>query len=341
MPMEHLPRVTVVIPVFNACRYLGEAIESILRQSRADFELLVIDDGSSDGSLDVARSYRDERVRLVCHETNLGIARTRNEGVCLARGEYLAFLDHDDVAYPTRLERQVAFLDSRSDHVGVSAWVSWMDGDGRPLSRVKRKPVSPRQIAALAVLQSGLENSASMARTAVLRAFPHNEKYGASSDYDLWARIAKRSKLANLPQVLVRRRLHAQQASTLMADRMRLERQAIHADQLSQLGIAFTPADLEFHGLLRGMGKRSFVPDRSYVDWAERWLHRLKEANRRAMTFPEPEFSRLLSKIWLGVCWHARPTLGSMAWLSSSTFALPPIASRRARKRLQPGDVPV
>ena len=337
--MKTSPRVTVVIPVYNARRYIDQAIESILCQTYADFELLVIDDGSIDGSPDRARLYTDERVRLVCHEANLGIPRTRNEGVHLARGEYLAFLDHDDVAYPSRLERQVAFLDSHMDHAAISAWVSWIDEGGSPLSRVKRKPVSSRQIAALAVLQSGIENSASMARTIVLRAFPHNEKYGLSSDYDLWARIAKCSKLANLPQVLVRRRLHARQASTLRADQMRLERQAIYADQLSQLGIAFTAEDVECHGLLRGMHKRSFVPDRSYVDWAKQWLHHLKEANRQAMSFPEPEFSQLLSKLWFKVCWHARPKLGSMAWLSLLTSASLPIALRGSRKQLQPAEV--
>jgi glycosyltransferase involved in cell wall biosynthesis len=337
--MKIPPRVTVVVPVYNAGQFIDQAVESILSQTYADFELLVIDDGSTDGSPERVRLYTDERLCLVCHEANLGIPRTRNEGVHLARGEYLAFLDHDDVAYPSRLERQVAFLDSHMDHAAVSAWVSWIDGDGSPLSRVKRKPVLPRRIAAMAVLQSGIENSASMARTSVLRAFPHNEKYGLSSDYDLWARIARCSKLANLPQVLASRRLHARQASTLRADQMRLERRAIYVDQLSQLGIAFTDEDVECHGLLRGMHKRSFVPDRSYVDWAEQWLYRLGEANRQAMTFPEPEFSQLLNRLWVKVCWHARPKLGSMAWLSLLTSASIPVALRGARKQLQPAEV--
>ena len=334
--VDHTPRITVVIPVYNRERFVREAIESILRQSYPDFELLVIDDGSSDGTSEVVCSYSDERVRLVRHEKNLGIPQTRNDGVRHARGDYIAFLDSDDAAYPVRLERQLAFLDSHPDYAAVGAWVSWMSADGCLISRVKRKPVSWREIAALRLLQSGVENTASMARTSILRDHRHNEAYDVASDYELWARIAARHKLSNLPEVLVRRRLHSGQITNQKVHNIRLARQGVYAIQLSQLDVPFTADDLERHALLRGMQKRNFTPSPAYVEWARTWLLGLSEANRRTTIYPEPEFSRLLGKLWLRVCWRAQTGMGLAVWPKFVGPALALSALRHASIGTQP-----
>src|SRR6185436_10599654 len=123
----------------------------------------------------------------------------------LARGEYLACLDSDDWACSERFAKQVTFLDTHPDYAAVGAWIAWMDEQGRSLRRIKRKPVSPDAIAAQRLFQAGIENSASMARTAVLRAYEYQEEYDLSEDFDLWARIAAKHKLATLTEVLVRR----------------------------------------------------------------------------------------------------------------------------------------
>jgi len=309
------PRVSVVIPVYNREAYVGEAIESILAQTFADFELLVIDDGSADRSRDVARRYQDRRMRLLCHEQNQGLPRTRNAGMDAARGAYVAFLDSDDVALPSRLAKQVAFLDRHPDHAAVGTWVDWMDDAGRPLGRVKRRPVTATDVAALRLFRQGIENTASLARTAILRQYRHNERFAVSEDFEIWARIADDYRIANLPEVLVRRRAHAQQTSKDRDEQTRFYRQAIYARQLEALGVAFEEEDLRRHHLLRRMRKSGFTPDRTYVDWAERWLLGLHAANARALRYPEPALSHLLGGFWLKVCWNAGPRLGwPTAW---------------------------
>src|SRR5215831_6951377 len=100
------PRVSVIIPVYNRAKYVGEAINSILTQSFTNFELLLIDDGSTDESVEIMRSYTDPRIRLVCNERNLGIPKTRNKAIQLARGDYIAILDSDDAALADRLAKQ-------------------------------------------------------------------------------------------------------------------------------------------------------------------------------------------------------------------------------------------
>ena len=146
MSLRH-PKVTVFIPVYNRERYVGAAIDSIFAQSFSDYELLLIDDGSTDRSLEVMRAYTaDPRLRVVCNERNLGIPRTRNKGLQLARGEYIAMLDSDDLAHPKRLEKQVAFLDRHSDYAQIGSWGRAVDEQGSLLKRTKRQPVTPEDV---------------------------------------------------------------------------------------------------------------------------------------------------------------------------------------------------
>jgi hypothetical protein len=225
-------------------------------------------------------------------------------------------LDSDDTAHPTRLAKQATFLDRHPDHAAVGAWVDWMDATGRPLGRrVKRWPLMAQEVAAQRLFRQGIENTASMTRTAVLREFRHDERFAVSEDFELWARIATDHAIANLPEVLVRRRAHDQQTNRGKDDQTRRYRQAIYSRQLDALGIAFDQRDLDRHSLLRGMQKRGVTPDREYVDWAEPWLLTLQTANARAVCYPEPAFSHVLGVNWLLVCWHASAVLGwSTAW---------------------------
>jgi glycosyltransferase involved in cell wall biosynthesis len=304
------PKVTALIPVYNREKYVGEAIDSVLAQTFTDFELLVIDDGSTDRSREVVQSYHDSRIRCVMNDSNEGIPKTRNKGVRLAQGEYLAFLDSDDWAYPQRFAKQVAFLDHHADYAAVGTWVAWMDETGRPLRQIQRRPVFSEEIAAQRLFRQGITNSSSMARTIVLREYAHREEYGLSEDFDLWARIAAKYKLATLPEVLVRCRRHHNRISLEQAHRVKDLRLTIYAEQLRALGITFTDVDLEHHSLLRSMRKQEFTPDLAYLDWAETWLQRLQAANSQALCYPEPAFSELLGRLWLKVCWRAARSQG-------------------------------
>jgi len=318
------PKVTVVIPVYNREKYVGIAVDSILSQTFPYVELLVIDDGSIDRSIDVVLSYSDPRIRLARNNTNLGVATTRNKGIQLARGEYLAFLDSDDWAHPGRLAKQTAFLDNHPDYAAVGSWIEWMSEAGHPSGRIKRKPTSPEEIAAWRLFQQGIENSASMARTDVLRAYRHREEFDVCEDFELWARIAANHKLATLPEVLVRRRMHAGQLTQEKAARTQERRFAIYAAQLHLLGVSFTDSDFKRHLLLRSMRKRGFRPDLIYLEWAETWLLRLEAANHRAGCYPEPEFSRLLGHFWLKVCWDA---MCNEAWTAWAHFCRSPLCT--------------
>ena len=316
------PKVTVFIPVYNRERYLCVAVNSILAQTFTDFELLLVDDGSTDGSLDLLQRYAklDPRVRVSANGANLGIPKTRNRGLELARGEYLALLDSDDYAYPGRLAAQVRFLDEHRDHVQVGSWGSFMDSRGELLRRVRRQPMQAQDVDAELLFRCCLSNRSILARTAVLQEYRYREDFPRCQDYEMHVRLAARHRMANLPQILVCGREHEARYTGQTADLGRERKIAINRAQLEALGLRPGAADLEnHHRLARADG--SAAPDREYFEWAEAWLTDLLAANRRAGRYGQPALARAVARRWLGLCRRARKLAGS--WTAAGMLASP------------------
>ncbi len=310
MTNSNTPKVTVFIPVYNREHYIGEAIESILAQTFSDFEILLIDDGSTDLSVEKVRSYTDARIRLVCNDENLGIPKTRNRGVSLARGQYMAMLDSDDRAYPDRLEKQVAFLDLHPEYAQLGSWCRMMDAHGQVLKTIKRQPILPDDIQAQFLFRCAMSNRSIMARTAILKEYGYHNDFSRCQDYELHVRLAKRYKLGNLPECLVYGRIHPEQITGQTPGLGDEKKQEIISRQLTELGMTFSQDDLEPHLMLSRMRKHHFIPDADYLDWARVWLARLQEANKQTHCYAEPAFSHALSQKWLQACWVARKSMG-------------------------------
>jgi glycosyltransferase involved in cell wall biosynthesis len=314
MTISDPPKVTVFIPVYNRELYVGAAIKSILAQNFPNYELLLLDDGSTDRSLEVMRAYTDPRIRIVCNERNLGIPRTRNRGVQLARGEYIAMLDSDDLAHPQRLEKQVTFLDRHPDYAEIGSWGRAIDEQGRLLKKVKRQPVSPEDTRAQLLFRCCLNNRSVMARTAILQAYGYRNDYPRCQDYELHVRLAKKYKLGNLPKVLAFGRVHSGQITSQTPELGDEKKREIIRTQLNELGVAFSEADLHPHLTLSRMGKMQFTPDHAYLAWAEAWLLKLKEANRCSQRYAERAFAQAVSEKWARACWAAWAGMGWAAW---------------------------
>lgn len=310
--MRGAPKVTVFIPVYNRARYLPVAVNSILAQTFTDFELLLIDDGSSDGSLELMQRYAaaDPRIRVLTNGRNLGIPGTRNRGLQAARGEYIALLDSDDYAYPSRLAAQVRFLDRHPDHVQVGSWGSFMDADGRLLRRLRRQPTAAAEVDAELLFRCCLSNRSIMARTAVLRTHGYREDFPRCQDYELHARLAVHHRMANLPAVLVCGRQHPGRYTAQTAELGRERKMAISRVQLERLGLAPSRRDLENHHRLARPGAAGALAADD-LDWAEDWLAELLAANRRVGRYRQPALAQVVARRWIGLCWRARGSLGA------------------------------
>lgn len=209
------PRVSVLMPVYNAERYLAQAVKSILDQTFTDFELLIIDDGSTDGSRAILEHYaaRDPRIRLVSRP-NTGYVVALNEMIAMARGEFLARMDADDVARPDRLEHQVAFLSEHPEVVCVGGWIQLIDAASRRLT-CQQTPTDDASLQDLA-LQGGMPmgHPTLMYRRRDVEAIGgYRPEFMPAEDVDLILRIGERGQLAALPRVVIDYRLHNQSIS--------------------------------------------------------------------------------------------------------------------------------
>jgi len=193
--------VSIGIPFFNARATLADAVRSVFAQSREDWELLLVDDGSTDGSGDVARRVRDPRVRLMADDVNKGLPSRLNEIARLAQGEYLARMDADDLMHPQRLERQVRFLEAHPAVDVVDAAVYTIASDNEPLGKRGRVPLAADPVS---VLRRGLLlHPAVTGRTAWFRNNPYDAGYVRAEDRELWIRTCARTVFARVPEPLL------------------------------------------------------------------------------------------------------------------------------------------
>lgn len=212
------PRVSVILPVCNGEPFLAEAIGSIVAQSFGDFELIAIDDGSTDASGDILdRLARGDRRIIALHQSNAGIVASLNRGLAFAHGEFIARMDADDVAHPERFARQVAFLDAHPDVAAVGCAVTLIDDAGKRLRDVDY-PGAPDAVSAFLETGSALAHPTVMMRRDRVRAVGgYRAAYRHAEDYDLWLRLDERYRLANLPERLLLYRKHESKLSLTYA----------------------------------------------------------------------------------------------------------------------------
>jgi glycosyltransferase involved in cell wall biosynthesis len=286
------------MPVYNGGPYLREAIDSILAQTYPDFELLIIDDGSTDDSAQVIGSYRDRRIRQDANPANLGTVPTLNRGLDLARGEYVAVMHADDVSHPERLARQVCYLD-RHPRVGVVGTWATTFGDGP--ERPWRLPTRPESVVCASVFNCALIHPSVMLRRAWLDG--HDLRYDPShlhaEDYGLLLRASRHFLLANLPEILLRYRVHPSSTTQRHRARMMQSVHLIHADYFRLCGLPSSDAERAVHHELAGLAPDGRV---SSLAAAHAWLVKLSAFNRSHRVWPEPHFGRRLGNRWLWAC---------------------------------------
>ncbi len=204
------PRVSVVLPVLNAATYLRAALRSLSEQSFSDYELVVIDDGSTDqsGAIIDAAAQLDPRVRVIRNKMSIGMGHVFNLGLFAAKGEYVARMDGDDVAHPERLARQVAFLDAHPEVVVVGAQVELIDVSGSVVGTRSYLVDDGPLRRAMARVSPFAHPVTMFRRELAVHLGGYDVRYAPAEDLHLWVRLAKCGLMANLPDVLLRYRVH-------------------------------------------------------------------------------------------------------------------------------------
>ena len=256
------PTVSVIMAAYNGAALIGPTLESLQAQTLGDFELLVVDDCSTDDTLAALRAWKDPRFRVIAAESNQGVVRSRNRAFAEARGRYIAALDHDDLCYPQRFERQVAYLDSHPDTVLLGT-ASDILQDGHITPSMLAPLTTPPLVEWLLRIENPLVWSSVMMRADAARRLDifQRAEMNFAEDYDLYHRIRHFGRIARLDDVLVTYRKHSGSASHTHITAMTNRASDVLASAYGELFGADAPDVAEL--VVRYVMGRMAVPDRA------------------------------------------------------------------------------
>jgi glycosyltransferase involved in cell wall biosynthesis len=231
------PLVSVLMPVYNDGSYLDDAINSVLNQSYTNFELIIVNDGSTDNTEEIINKYKNEKVQYFVNPSNIKLIKTLNKGVDLCTGKYIARMDADDICLPNRIEKQVDFLEKNTEYVLVGGQCVKINDQGERLKGTSNLSCCHDEILADLLFKScPIVHPLVMIRRNILQEFSpvFDEEYLHAEDYDLWFRLAEKGKLANLTSVLLQYRVHSNQVTSQYNKANRDSTFKIKAKYLSQ-----------------------------------------------------------------------------------------------------------
>ena len=314
MPVSD-PIVTVGMATYNGAKFLERSLRSILDSSYSNIELLIVDDGSTDDTVAIAKRAGDSRIRIISNQTNIGLVRTRQQIMNEARGVYLAWLDQDDIAYPNRIASQVAFLE-RNEKVGVCGSRTMHrvhEPSGKEwLFKSRATPGGHADIRVNIPFFNPISfNTATMRMSSFHQTdLTFREEYGNTLDYDLWSRAAEVMELTNMQEYLGEYRVHSSQTSRgPAADRMHRAAWAVQRNVLERN--LEVPIDSESDHVHRRMtlAGRLLTSESDAVE-AGTWLRFLAERNRRTGAYREWEFESAISRQWVLCLLHVSRGVG-------------------------------
>jgi len=298
----HEPLVSVVLPVYNGEKYLAEAIDSILNQTYINFEFIIINDGSVDNSLEIIKSYEDQRIVLISRE-NRGLIASLNEGIQKAKGKYIARMDADDISMPKRLEKQVYFMENNLD-IGISG--SWVEIFGEVEKNKVWKLSTQDSILKIKLLFAvPFAHPSVIIRKSIMENFllSYDGAYIHAEDYKLWVDFSTYAKMANIPKVLLKYRyletsISRREDQLENTGRYKILK-SIYSILLEKLNIINTERENQMHfDLLKN--ERIMKSSFSVIDY-ETYLMKLIQGNKYTNIYHQTNFYEVIGKKYLSV----------------------------------------
>ncbi len=290
--------VSVIMSNYNTPEdYLRSAIESILKQTYQNFEFIIIDDCSTDNSLQIIESYSDNRIRIIKNEQNLGITKSLNRGLSVAKGEFVARMDADDISFETRFEKQVEFLRNHPDHIvcgtGVELIGNW---ETQHTNRFICRTIPKKEEFRIHLLFGNYPNivhpTAMFNRSLLLKHnITYNENYPLAQDYRIWVSCSEVAECANLQETLLFYRVHGKAVSSDKKELQKNIAYQIMQEQLDKLHISLTEEYADIH--------KDFLSTRKeYNTECKKWIKTLLKHNKKHNVYNQKLFKKILYKKW-------------------------------------------
>ncbi len=235
--MNTTPLISVLIPTYNCEAYVYDALKSVLDQTYTNFECIIIDDCSTDKTVNIIKSFNDERIQLIIKSKNSGYTNSLNQGLTIANGKYIARMDGDDISLPNRFEKQVEVLESNSDIVVCGSIFQIIDSE-----TIIKAPEHHEAIKTELLKESCIGHPTSMIRKSILDKYTirYDTSYEPAEDYDLWVRLSQKGKLYNIQEVLFKYRVHDNQVSITRKEIQRHSASRSRFNMLAQLGFKYS-----------------------------------------------------------------------------------------------------
>ncbi|MDP2385896.1 MAG: glycosyltransferase [Bacteroidota bacterium] len=302
--------VSVLLPAYNAEKYIAEAIQSVLSQTYVNFELIIVDDGSTDSTGKIIDSFSDKRIKHIVNEKNIGLIATLNKGLTLVKGELVMRMDADDICLPLRMERQVAFLKDKPE-IGICG-CNYIEFS-KSAERFVTLSSDHNEIYAKMLFNSSVVHPSLMIRMSLLKDLDvvFDNKFPHAEDYELWSRLIFNCKFSNVNELLFRYRLHEGQVTkkhkTIQTD----SADKVRRNLLKQSGFVFSEEELRVHCLL---GSSQRIRSSDELRLLESWLRNLIKQNEALKIISPDVFVRVIGKQWYDACGIS--TLGLRAFFT-------------------------
>ena len=298
-----MPKVSVLMPVYNAGQYLAQAIDSILSQTFKDWELILINDGSTDNSDAIIGRYDDERIYYLKNETNLGLIKTLNKGIDYCHGEYIARMDADDISHPDRFRQQVRFLDKHPAYAICGTDAIVIDNAGNRIGKI-RNLTDNDYLQVNLLFSPPFIHPSVMIRSEILHHNRYDERYKHVEDYELWTRIAKLGKVANISKDLLKYRWHDSNVSVVNNEVQEELKDKVIVNQLEAIGIQPTKEKLYYHKItfrLYQLGNKQDTGPASTRN-VSIWFSKILQHNKIKNIYKQSDLTAFLWSRWVVLC---------------------------------------
>lgn len=293
--MENQPILTVFTPTYNLEPYIEETINSILNQTQTDFEYLIVDDGSSDRTVEIIKSIKDSRIRLIQNSSNKGISYNRNIAIEEAKGKYLAMIDGDDLALPKRFKKQIDFLENNREYGIIGTGVININSLGQELNQEIVYNIPDDQIPSRMLFNNYIATSSVMLRTEIIGSIRFKKDFLVGEDYEVWLQIIRKCKIGHIREPLTKYRIHDNSISIKKKQLMFDTELTLMKQQLKELNCTLSIDEFQaFHDLSKD-NQRPYFENFEIIN---RTISKLYNSNLESKVFENEPFRNLLFSYW-------------------------------------------
>jgi len=292
------PLVSVNMVVYNGEQFISDSIQSILNQTYANFELVIVNDGSIDKTSEIINSFEDSRIKYFENDNNIGQNFSRNIALKYSIGKYVAVMDADDISYDHRLEKQIKFMEENEDYGLIGSLAEVIDHTGKPLGIIQSKCFPPDETMVYLFFRNCFTHSSILFRKEILEKVGIDTGRLLASDYEIIVKVSRFMKVGNSNEILVKYRRHDKSVLYLNKNIKAAYGQSIIINQINELGLNPSEAELNIHHSI--YKKFVHIVDKDYY-LTLNWLDKLFNANRKMKIFPESEFYKRISGYWFNL----------------------------------------